>query len=133
MLRKGPDVIPSSWLILSISIGLLIISSAGVLLLINNESDHQSWINFIGYFLGSILENSLKLKGGYYSTGNFRRKFTDDKLQLNLLSLAAIVIKADGKVDDRELNFVRNYFISISSSLLSNLAIFPFNGIFSNF
>ena len=52
MLRKGPDVIPSSWLILSISIGLLIISSAGVLLLINNESDHQSWINFIGYFLG---------------------------------------------------------------------------------
>ena len=35
-----------------------------------------------------------------------------DQVQLNLLSLAAIVIKADGKVDERELRFVRNYFIA---------------------
>ena len=35
-----------------------------------------------------------------------------EQVQLNLLSLAAIVIKADGKVDDRELRFVRNYFIA---------------------
>jgi DnaJ like chaperone protein len=35
-----------------------------------------------------------------------------DQVQLNLLSLAAIVIKADGKVDQRELKFVRNYFIA---------------------
>ena len=35
-----------------------------------------------------------------------------EQVQLNLLSLAAIVIKADGKVDERELRFVRNYFIA---------------------
>lgn len=35
-----------------------------------------------------------------------------NEVQLNLLSLAAIVIKADGKVDKRELQFVRNYFIA---------------------
>ena len=81
----------------------------------------------IGYFLGSILENSLQLKGGYYSTGNFRRKFTDDKLQLNLLSLAAIVIKADGKVDDRELNFVRNYFISSYGKMNADMIFSKFN------
>jgi len=33
-------------------------------------------------------------------------------LELNLLSLSAIVIKADGKVANSELSFVRNYFIS---------------------
>ena len=81
----------------------------------------------IGYFIGSILENSLKLKGGFYSSGNFRKKFTDDKLQLNLLSLAAIVIKADGKVDDRELNFVRNYFISSYGKINADMIFSKFN------
>ena len=45
----------------------------------------------------------------------------------NLLSLAAIVIKADGKVDDRELNFVRNYFISSYGKINADMIFSKFN------
>ena len=34
------------------------------------------------------------------------------KFQLNLLSLSALIIKADGKVQQKELDFVRSFFIS---------------------
>ena len=60
----------------------------------------------MGFFIGSIVEsllkrNSIGIKGG-----------PNEKFQLNLLSLAAVVIKSDGTVSNSELNFVRNYFIS---------------------
>ena len=66
----------------------------------------------LGYFLGSTLEklffNSNQPPFGQVQ---FQRMRTD-QVQLNLLALAAIVIKADGKVDQRELEFVRRYFIA---------------------
>ncbi len=35
------------------------------------------------------------------------------EFELNLLALASILIKSDGEVSKQELQFVRNYFISI--------------------
>ena len=40
------------------------------------------------------------------------RSISPQEFELNLLALAAVVIKADGKVDEKDLKFVRNYFIS---------------------
>lgn len=66
----------------------------------------------LGYFLGSILEQLFNPnKRSAFGSIQFQQMRTD-QVQLNLLSLAAIVIKADGKVDQRELQFVRNYFIA---------------------
>lgn len=66
----------------------------------------------LGYFVGSILEQLFSQgQGKPFGSVQFQRMRTD-QVQLNLLSLAAIVIKADGKVDERELRFVRNYFIA---------------------
>lgn len=66
----------------------------------------------LGYFLGSILEQLFNPnKRSAFGSIQFQQMRTD-QVQLNLLSLAAIVIKADGKVDQRELKFVRNYFIA---------------------
>lgn len=66
----------------------------------------------LGYFIGSILEKLFRQgQGNPFGNAQFQRMQTD-QVQLNLLSLAAIVIKADGKVDERELRFVRNYFIA---------------------
>ncbi len=66
----------------------------------------------LGYFLGSILEQLFNPnKRSAFGSIQFER-MQADQVQLNLLSLAAIVIKADGKVDQRELQFVRNYFIA---------------------
>jgi DnaJ like chaperone protein len=50
-----------------------------------------------------------------------------DQVQLNLLSLAAIVIKADGKVDQRELQFVRNYFIANYGKEYASVIFAKFN------
>lgn len=66
----------------------------------------------LGYFVGSILEQMLN-KGQRNPFGSVQfQQMRANEVQLNLLSLAAIVIKADGKVDKRELQFVRNYFIA---------------------
>ena len=66
----------------------------------------------LGYFLGSVLEQLFQQQPkNPFGNVQFQRMRTE-QVQLNLLSLAAIVIKADGKVDDRELRFVRNYFIA---------------------
>lgn len=66
----------------------------------------------LGYFIGSILEQLFRQEQrNPFGNVQFQRMRTD-QVQLNLLSLAAIVIKADGKVDERELRFVRNYFIA---------------------
>ena len=66
----------------------------------------------LGYFLGSMFEQLFQQQNkNPFGQVQFQRMRTE-QVQLNLLSLAAIVIKADGKVDERELRFVRNYFIA---------------------
>lgn len=66
----------------------------------------------LGYFLGSTLEQLFfTSKQNPFGQVQFQR-MPIDQVQLNLLALAAIVIKADGKVDQRELQYVRRYFIA---------------------
>ena len=54
------------------------------------------------------------MKNGTTRTFNTRsfRSMGTNQFELNLLALAAMVIKADGKVEQKELRFVRNYFIA---------------------
>lgn len=66
----------------------------------------------LGYFIGSILEQLFRQDRPNPFVSVQSQRMQKDQVQLNLLSLAAIVIKADGKVDERELRFVRNYFIA---------------------
>lgn len=67
----------------------------------------------LGYFIGSMLEQLV----GSQKTPSFAQRsvystLAQDEVELNLLALAAIVIKADGKADAKELSFVRRYFIA---------------------
>ena len=66
----------------------------------------------LGYFIGSILEQLFRQESRNPFASVQSQRMQTNQVQLNLLSLAAIVIKADGKVDERELRFVRNYFIT---------------------
>ena len=63
----------------------------------------------IGFFIGSFIEllskNSFNIRTGSYS-------IKPEKFELNLLALSAIIIKADGKIEQKELSFVRNFFIA---------------------
>ena len=66
----------------------------------------------LGYFIGSVLEQLFRQERRNPFASVQSQRMQTNQVQLNLLSLAAIVIKADGKVDERELRFVRNYFIT---------------------
>ena len=66
----------------------------------------------LGYFIGSAIEGMFKTKTRVSFNSNNYRSMGSSQFELNLLALAAMVIKADGKVEEKELRFVRNYFIA---------------------
>lgn len=58
----------------------------------------------VGRFFEFLTKNSIKIKTSSYA-------IRPEKFQLNLLALSALIIKADGKIQQKELNFVRSFFI----------------------
>jgi len=82
----------------------------------------------IGFLLGSLFE------GNSSSSGSRRSIFTQSKqgvspaeFELNLLSLASLVIKADGIVNQKELDFVRQYFVQAYGKEQANATFKVFN------
>ena len=55
----------------------------------------------LGYFLGGLIENN-NLKNNSFN------RISSHDFELNLLALASLLIKADGKVSKQELDYVRN-------------------------
>ena len=84
----------------------------------------------IGFFVGSFLD-------GLYSgkSGGGRSVFEDltrsnvspADFELHLLSLCSIVIKADGSVSQRELDYVRQYFLGTYGKEKANAIFRTFN------
>ena len=58
----------------------------------------------IGGFIEFVSKNSVKIQTSAYA-------IRPETFQLNLLALSALIIKADGKVQQKELDFVRSFFI----------------------
>ncbi len=87
----------------------------------------------IGSFVDGFSEDDLReeqreyqrrVKGGRSSVNTQSGDF-----EMSLLVLASIVIKSDGKVDQRELDFVRTQFVSMYGKQRANNAFKLFNGI----
>ncbi|MDT0538887.1 MULTISPECIES: TerB family tellurite resistance protein [Croceitalea] len=84
----------------------------------------------LGFLAGSFLDN---LMGG--KSQNPRSVFEDltrqnvspADFELNLLSLCSIVIKADGQISQRELDYVRQYFLSTYGKEKANAIFKTFN------
>ena len=68
----------------------------------------------IGFFIGSLLSPKAQ-------------KISSKDFEINLLALASLVIKADGKVTQNELDFVRRYFISAYGKNRANEVFKIFN------
>jgi len=66
----------------------------------------------LGYFVGSIIDRLMKQSSNTSFKNSSYRTMGSNQFELNLLALAAMVIKADKKVEEKELRFVRNYFIA---------------------
>ena len=109
-------------------------------------SDYVKWIGaglgwalggpigaIFGLILGSAVDNANKNETNKtYQKRNDKSKKQQTKpgdFELSFLILSAVVIKADGKVDKRELDFVRKHFIKMYGSSRAERAFKLFNGI----
>lgn len=86
----------------------------------------------LGFIIGSFIDNM-------YGRRRFRPTFSagDSKVspgdfELNLLSLASLVIKADGNVSQSELDYVRAYFVQAYGKERANATFRTFNEVIKN-
>ena len=89
--------------------------------------------SILGFVVGSILggfskediENAKRYSssGGNVQSGDF---------EISLLLLFAVVIKADGKIDQRELSYVRSHFKNMYGEERASHAFKLFNGFIKN-
>lgn len=81
-----------------------------------------------GFIIGSLIDNMGGKKGSFKRVFEQPRdKVTPADFELNLLSLASLVIKADGSVSQTELDYVRKYFVQSYGKERANAAFKVFN------
>ena len=85
----------------------------------------------LGFLVGSFIDNLSQKGGGAQSIFDdmTRQSVTPADFELNLLSLCSIVIKADGQVSQREMDYVRQYFLSTYGKEKSNAIFRTFNDV----
>lgn len=96
----------------------------------------------VGYFIGSAIDSLMNQGKKTGNTGG--RSFKDvfdnatksnvspGDFELNLLSLASIVIKADGTVSQNELDYARQYFVRAYGKERANATFRTFNDVIKN-
>ena len=83
----------------------------------------------LGFALGSFVDGFTKMEISNTTTSQRRSTTKSGDFEISLLVLAAVVIKADGKVNKRELDFVRHSFIGMYGKEKATRAFKLFNGI----
>ena len=84
----------------------------------------------IGFILGSLVDNLGGKKGKSFTSmfdSQPGERVTPADFELNLLSLASLVIKADGTVNQSELDYVRLYFVQAYGKERANATFKVFN------
>lgn len=87
----------------------------------------------LGFIVGSFIDNmygSRKGTGPIFKTGE--SQVSPGDFELNLLSLASLVIKADGNVSQTELDYVRAYFVQAYGKERANATFRTFNEVIKN-
>ncbi len=88
----------------------------------------------IGFTIGGFVANFstdsfTEAQQAYRRSGGGNRKTQSGDFEISLLILASIVIKSDGKIDKRELDFVRTQFVGMYGKTRANHAFSLFKGI----
>lgn len=81
----------------------------------------------IGFIIGSLIDMLTKSGGVGSRTFNREQEVTPGDFELHLLTLSAIVIKADGRVSQQEMDYVRNYFVQAYGKERANAVFRTFN------
>ncbi|MBW2961682.1 TerB family tellurite resistance protein [Mesonia aestuariivivens] len=90
----------------------------------------------MGFILGTLLELFLKKGGSAHKSVSEmfgqEREVSMGDFELNLLTLSTIVVKADGKVSQKELDYVRSYFVSAYGKERANSTFRAYNEVVKN-
>lgn len=90
----------------------------------------------LGFFIGVMIENYLlaskprpqaRRRAAYGPFSGQPQRVSLGDFELNLLSLSAIIIKADGAVSQRELDYVRAHFVRTFGKERANATFRTFN------
>ena len=87
----------------------------------------------LGYALGTVFQGMSQIEIDEFSQS--REGYTGTQsgdFEVSLLIMSSFVIKADGKVLQSELDFVRNHFVQMYGKERANQAFKLFKGIISN-
>ncbi|WP_445383436.1 TerB family tellurite resistance protein [Robiginitalea sp. IMCC43444] len=80
----------------------------------------------LGFILGSLVDG-VGGRGRQVFQDFTRTQVSPADFELNLLSLCSIIIKADGRVSQQELDYVRQYFLSTYGKEKANAIFRTFN------
>ena len=81
----------------------------------------------LGFIIGSIIDSlTSSRRGGFFAE---EERVTPGDFELHLLTLSAIVIKSDGKVSQKEMDYVRNYFVQAYGKERANAVFRTFNDV----
>ncbi len=84
----------------------------------------------LGFIIGSVIDNWTRSGGGFFQSifgQQQEQKVSPGDFELNLLSLCSLVIKADGKVSQTEMDYVRSYFVQAYGKERANATFRTFN------
>lgn len=81
----------------------------------------------LGFIIGTLIDNWRRPSKGFKD-----QEVSPGDFELNLLSLASLVIKADGKVSQTELDYVRAYFVQAYGKERANATFRTFNEVIKN-
>lgn len=82
----------------------------------------------LGFIIGSLLDTFTSSRGSFKIYTN-EEKVTPGDFELHLLSLSAIVIKADGNISQQEMDYVRTYFVQAYGKERANAIFRTFNDV----
>lgn len=87
----------------------------------------------LGFIIGTLIDNWGRSSNGFQTVFTAReQQVSPGDFELNLLSLASLVIKADGKVTQTELDYVRAYFVQAYGKERANATFRTFNEVIKN-
>lgn len=80
-----------------------------------------------GFFIGSLLDNMMGKSKTFKTSFGPSQTVSPADFELHLLSLASLVIRADGNVSQTELDYVRQYFVQAYGKERANATFRLFN------
>ena len=87
----------------------------------------------LGFIIGTLIDNWNRSSGGFNTVfSNESDRVSPGDFEVNLLSLASLVIKADGNISQSELDYVRAYFVQAYGKERANATFRTFNEVIKN-